>query len=175
MIGATWNDVNVEIIKSGLKKAGIYPFNRHVIPEEKCHPESLKRWREQQALEDRNIVVADNGTSNIDVITSNGAQSTDDDKTVENPTSKIFDAATSISKLSFEELLLNTVKHTNNSLSVTERKKVAAGAEVVTSEAVLDRLTVENRVKESKAKETQQRKERGMQKEKERDVKMPHS
>ncbi|KAG5869154.1 hypothetical protein JTB14_024878 [Gonioctena quinquepunctata] len=87
-------------------------------------------------------------------------ESTDDDKTVENPTSNIFDAATSSSKLSFEELLLNTVKHTNNSLSVTKRKKVAAGAEVVTSKEVLDRLTVENRVKETKAKETQQRKEK---------------
>lgn len=108
---------------------------------------------------ERTIVVADNGTSNIDVITSNGAQSTDD-KTVENPTSNIVDAGPSSSKLSFEELLLNTVKHTNNSLTVTKRKKVSAGAEVVTSNEVLDRLTVENKVKKSKAKETQQRKEK---------------
>lgn len=47
MIGATWNNVNVEIIKSGFKKAGIYPFNPHVVPEEKYNPQSLKRWREQ--------------------------------------------------------------------------------------------------------------------------------
>ncbi|KAG5870436.1 hypothetical protein JTB14_024973 [Gonioctena quinquepunctata] len=174
MIRATWNNVNVEIIKNGFKKAGIYPFNPNVIPEEKYHPESLKRWREKQALEDRTLV-ADNGTSNIDVITSNGAQSTDDDKTVENPTSNIFDAATSSSKLSFEELLLNTVKHTNNSLSVTKRKKVAAAAEVVTSKEVLDRLTVENRVEESKAKETQQRKVKRNAKGKKRDVKMLYS
>ncbi|KAG5879310.1 hypothetical protein JTB14_025638 [Gonioctena quinquepunctata] len=105
------------------------------------------------------VVVNEIKNSNV-WVESNGAQSTDDDKTVENPTSNIFDAATSSSKLSFEDLLLNTVKHTNNSLSVTKRKKVAAGAEVVTSKEVLDRLTVENRVKESKAKETQQRKEK---------------
>ncbi|KAJ8926270.1 hypothetical protein NQ314_021391, partial [Rhamnusium bicolor] len=42
LIGETWKDLDTEIIRNSFKKAGIHPFNRHVIPDDKYHPEALK-------------------------------------------------------------------------------------------------------------------------------------
>ncbi|PZC77478.1 hypothetical protein B5X24_HaOG203356 [Helicoverpa armigera] len=41
----TWQQTNPEVIKSGFKKAGIYPFNAHVIPIDKYDPDAYQRYK----------------------------------------------------------------------------------------------------------------------------------
>lgn len=41
----TWQQTNPDIIKSGFKKAGIYPFNAQVIPVDKYDPDAYKRYQ----------------------------------------------------------------------------------------------------------------------------------
>lgn len=48
LLGCTWSEVTSEIIQNGFKKAGIFPFNRSVIPEDKYDREALKRWKNVQ-------------------------------------------------------------------------------------------------------------------------------
>ncbi|XP_045450146.1 uncharacterized protein LOC123658900 [Melitaea cinxia] len=45
IIGEVWRELNPIIIRNGFKKGGIYPFNRHAVPEDKFDPESLKRFK----------------------------------------------------------------------------------------------------------------------------------
>lgn len=51
MIGQTWKDLTPEIITNGFRKGGIHPFNRQVIPDDKYHPECLKRWKQRTVQE----------------------------------------------------------------------------------------------------------------------------
>lgn len=41
----TWQQTNPEVIKSGFKKAGIYPFNAHVVPLDKHDPDAYERYK----------------------------------------------------------------------------------------------------------------------------------
>ncbi|XP_022827114.1 uncharacterized protein LOC111356860 [Spodoptera litura] len=41
----TWQQTNPEVIKSGFKKAGIYPFNANVIPIDKYDPDAYQRYK----------------------------------------------------------------------------------------------------------------------------------
>ncbi|CAG4938602.1 unnamed protein product [Parnassius apollo] len=43
----TWRETNPNIIKSGFRKAGIFPFNAHVIPVDKYDPDAYKRYQKK--------------------------------------------------------------------------------------------------------------------------------
>lgn len=39
-----WENMDIQIIKNGFRKSGIYPFNKYVIERERFDPLSLSRW-----------------------------------------------------------------------------------------------------------------------------------
>ncbi|CAG4955308.1 unnamed protein product [Parnassius apollo] len=43
----TWRETNPNIIKGGFRKAGIFPFNAHVIPVDKYDPDAYKRYQKK--------------------------------------------------------------------------------------------------------------------------------
>lgn len=45
-IGELWNSLDTDIIKSGFRKAGIFPFNKDVIPKEHFDQLTLERWEQ---------------------------------------------------------------------------------------------------------------------------------
>ncbi|KAJ3619046.1 hypothetical protein MTP99_005835 [Tenebrio molitor] len=154
LIGSTWKNIEPEVIRNGFRKAGICPFNRDVVSEDKYHPESLKRWKEsqQQPL----MAEAEHGIDHMDednTIANNQtvqsvAQVVAGDQM--NRASVQLEEGTSTST-SFEALLLNTMKQTSNATpSVKKRKKVAAGAEVITANEVLSRLAKDKEEKDKK-------------------------
>ncbi|KAJ8885225.1 hypothetical protein PR048_011421 [Dryococelus australis] len=48
--GKIWEETNPEIIKSGLKKAGIYQFYESIIPEEKFDPAALRHLKSREIV-----------------------------------------------------------------------------------------------------------------------------
>lgn len=44
IIGQVWNSIHVSTICNGFKKTGIYPFDKHAIPQTKFDVEKLKRY-----------------------------------------------------------------------------------------------------------------------------------
>lgn len=112
LLARTWVELNPEIIANGFHKAGIVPFNRWVIPKEKFDTDSWKRWKE---LHKSNDVVS--GTEENEINDS------------------------SQSNVSFEQILLNTMRNERqtNAVKTRERKRVAQGAEVITASQVQKR------------------------------------
>jgi hypothetical protein len=47
LIGEIWTESTPQVIKNGLVKAGIFPFNKDVVPKEAFDPTALKRWENQ--------------------------------------------------------------------------------------------------------------------------------
>ncbi|CAH2102386.1 unnamed protein product [Euphydryas editha] len=43
----TWQQTSSDVIKSGFKKAGIYPFNKHVIPVHMYNPDAYRRYQKK--------------------------------------------------------------------------------------------------------------------------------
>jgi hypothetical protein len=104
LLGETWAGIPNEILSSGFKKAGIYPFNADVIPQSKYDPAALRRW--------------------ISRDTNSEAQ-------VTTPTPQ--------REVSFEDLLLEKVRQINPAPKL-KRKRVATGAEVISTEEALQRI-----------------------------------
>lgn len=84
LVGQIWKETDPGIISNGFRKAGIYPYNADVVPKEQYDPLSYKRWEVHQRLQRDDWQPA--GPSHADNQETPG------------------------SNLSFEELLLNTVK-----------------------------------------------------------------
>lgn len=127
-----WNNINPAVILNGFKKAGISPFNSTVISKEKYHPEALKRFEninqtnankteiQNSEIIDKDISEAGPSDENIVVM--------EDDEEQPEP-----------NNVSFEDLLLQTVKQSAPNPKVS-KKRVAAGAEVITRRAVDQQL-----------------------------------
>lgn len=47
LLGKIWASLPGEVISNGFRKAGIYPFNDKVVPEETFDPDALQRWKDQ--------------------------------------------------------------------------------------------------------------------------------
>nr|XP_026483579.1 uncharacterized protein LOC113391735 [Vanessa tameamea] len=47
-LAETWQDTSPDVIRNGFKKAGIYPFDSHVIPQDKYDPAAYKRYKESE-------------------------------------------------------------------------------------------------------------------------------
>lgn len=65
-----WTKLDVQIIKNGFEKAGIYPFNDRVIDKSKFDPESLKRWVNRNSNQDstNSQEIENNHTFNLDFV-----------------------------------------------------------------------------------------------------------
>ncbi|KAB0804872.1 hypothetical protein PPYR_01842 [Photinus pyralis] len=118
LLGSVWGNVKPEIIESGFRKAGIMPFNRNVVPKEKFDPEAWKRWELSQ-----------NKENNIEI-----------DEVNHNPENQN-------NRLSFEDILLETVKQRPLSATNQKRKRIAQGAEVITATEVSERIENETQKK----------------------------
>jgi hypothetical protein len=154
LIGQTWRNLSPDIIKNGFRKSGIFPFNRNVIPEEKFHPDALARWKNSQAeLEEPQSKVRESQAELEEPHANLGdpQASTSNGYTPHVSKSNLLDhiGQTSRSDVSFEQLLLNTVKQTDRSEPKVKRRKVAKGAEVITADEVLERLNGEQLEKQT--------------------------
>lgn len=115
-----WNNISPVVIQNGFKKGGIYPFNPTAIPKEKYHPEALKRF---ENIKKASTVVTDqaNGDNEIlhrDILDA-GPSNTLPETTADGETPQGQSGPTNIS---FEELLLETVKQNSvNNAKVTKK------------------------------------------------------
>lgn len=113
LVGQIWKETEPEIICNGFKKGGIYPFNSNVVTKEQYDPAAYKRWEDQQRNPDQEL---NNDQNQLPQPGPSGIN-------VENQVEKPVD---------FQELLLATVKQSNSTEKVKKRR-VAKGAEVITS------------------------------------------
>lgn len=121
LVGQIWNEINPEIISNGFKKAGIFPYNSEVVSKEQYDPLSYKRWKEYQQGND-------------------ASQLPNEDQ---QPGSSRVNQELAEPNCSFETLLLSTVKQAGVPEKARKRK-VASGAEVITSDEVLQRIKDKN-------------------------------
>lgn len=131
-----WNTITPLVIQNGFKKAGIYPFNASVVPNEKYHPEALKRFENLKTckINETVDVNANDMVSDADIAGPSNAS-------LVNQTDEKQAQATNVS---FEDLLLQTVKQSTGNAKVTKKRRVAAGAEVITYQDI-DQLPEHNK------------------------------
>lgn len=48
LIGKVWFQIDPQVCVAGFRKAGIFPFNKNAVPQEKFHPDQLVEWNKQQ-------------------------------------------------------------------------------------------------------------------------------
>lgn len=191
IIGEVWRELNPIIIRNGFKKGGIYPFNRHAVPEDKFDPESLKRFKHfktsrkeiptlkeltlQKVLHTINsssqvpkmqtqITLNENNNVNIEGnLNDRNTPSTSKIKIIED---RILPAS---EKVSFETLLLQKIKRSDSTVKL-KKTKISKGCEVITREEFLEKKRKEEAVKEktmTTKKENKELKKKHTKKEKE--------
>ncbi|KAB0793820.1 hypothetical protein PPYR_13440 [Photinus pyralis] len=158
IISRIWRNANPAIIAKGFEKGGIHPFNNAVIPEEKFETGAYQRWRQSQEIGD-NISNGGISIQQADV-PQNEEHQTADNIFREVVTSNTVDPMPSTSSsilptvvqenLSFETMLLEQLKQAPRTSS--KRRRVCAGAEVITTQEALEKL------KESRRGNTQTKK-----------------
>lgn len=143
-------DTHPDIIRSGFRKGGIYPFNADAVSSENYDPMALKRWEEQEN-KNKEQNVQENAKNDVlemtQVVLENGEPGTSHQENNEHQ-----HAADKNKVICFEELLLATVKQTKQSDVKQSRRRVAGGAELITSQEVLRRLQAAKETKGTKAK-----------------------
>lgn len=134
LLNETWNEVSQEIISSGFKKGGIYPFNENVVSEEKYDPAAWKRWKEFQKQKDvvdkNDSITATNGQS-IEAPEETVKQHNHSPTKTSEDTGRDEGSFSEMRTTSFEELLLQTLKQ-DKPLQTLRRKRLAPGAEIIT-------------------------------------------
>lgn len=140
LLGETWKELSPAVISSGFRKGGVSPFNRFVVPKEKFDIEALKRWEIQN--------------KNKEIIQNNRNEPEDNDINEEPmpPT------------VSFENILLETVKNNRPISTNTSRKRIAGGAEVITALEIQERREKQNNSKDNEPKKI-----------KEKEIKLKHN
>lgn len=178
IVGELWLNTSPEIIKNGFSKGGIAPFNDEVIPKEQFHPTLWKKWKEAETLKNNTATdpiterrlpatnLNDNNGSltselpSTSSIVTNSPSLTDlplwenDDHNTDRP------STSENSELNFEQLLLETIKQSQSYPEAARKKRrVAFGAEVVTGDAVLERLREQDKEKIEKDQRMAMKKE----------------
>ncbi|XP_060801974.1 uncharacterized protein LOC132901742 [Amyelois transitella] len=173
ILGEVWKELDPKIIRNGFKKGGIFPLNKDVIPVEKYDAQAFKRFNEAKikqvptlySLCSRQIIKTINKkcTSTIDnhkdnIIfhpneiqlpgTSQGTPKIEilEDRYLNNE-----------ELVSFESLLLNTIKKADPTYKIKKRK-VVQGSEVITHDDFLNRLRKNEAEKQKKEEEKRERK-----------------
>lgn len=127
LVRKIWKDLNPEIIKNGFKKAGIYPYDPNVVPQEKYDPAAWKRWQTASNVDNSSIVPNDN---------INESEQAD-----------LLEAGSS--NVSFQDLLLETVKQ-NAQHTPKKKTRVGLGAEVITKQEAVDKIEILKNIKKQK-------------------------
>ncbi|KAK7605135.1 hypothetical protein V9T40_006993 [Parthenolecanium corni] len=125
-----WINSNPQNRLSGFRKAGIYPYNPNVIEKEEYDIQQYKRF-----IERNNQPTTDSVAPSLPSAPSVSALSHE----ILASTSTSTPSTSSVT-YSFEELLLEEIKQ--RPLPKTTRKKVCSGAEVLTSDEVVQRLQI---------------------------------
>lgn len=125
LLREVWLETKPEIIQNGFKKAGISPFNPEVIPNATYLPSAFKRF------ENRN----NNNLANEE----SGEEASLKTISTETSENEIIEQENLNPKVSIESLILEKIKQTTPSQPL-KRRRVAAGAEIITSEEVISRL-----------------------------------
>lgn len=181
LFGETWKQLDPEIIINGFKKGGICPFDRFVVPKEKFDPQAWSRWEafetNRQAPVRNNDEEGNGANRNNIEKTNNVEEAGQENEQTENGVARVDEEQndgkgnsqveiTSQNKrlsttVSFESLLLNTVKTERSNSLKTTRKRVAPGAEVITASQVRDKLILPKakKTKISGKKKTKKRSE----------------
>jgi len=153
LIKEVWEEASPILIQNGFKKAGICPYDNTVVSKDKYDPAAYKRWENRNsdmhitadAPSEADNVNLDATTSRVTIESSPSTSGYNIIKTQPSAKSEIILPSTSRSTdsvdISFEEILLATLKQNKNSENQTKpKKRVASGAEVITRTEVLERL-----------------------------------
>lgn len=174
IISTVWSKCDTTIIQSGFRKAGIFPLCADVIPDKMYDPRALKRFKVSREP-DNTSLTADASQTAPKVPTPKGYHrgpsqsgftsiSLPRDENV-NPNiqstavvQKAFESnaemmtreeKVSIAENSFELILLEHVTQCGSSQNVRKRK-ICSGAEVITSDEVVQRLKAKREKEEEK-------------------------
>lgn len=145
LFGKIWNLVCSDVIRSGFKKGGIMPFSREVITPEKYDRDIWERYLRYTQEKEEPTKVHDENLNSNSLKDKNEHMERDRNENIPEPT-RASD---------FEEILLDTIR-SNRNIGTQERntrKKIASGAEVITSieaeKIVLNRKAKVNKKNES--------------------------
>lgn len=147
LLGKVWKELPPTVIANGFRKGGIVPFNSKIIDESMYDPEALKRWKSTISNETNNI---DNNPTAV----SQNKGVAECETVEESVNSTIPDSSNhQKSPISFQSILLQTIKNSKASEIIKPRKKLAPGAEVITG-----CKRKESTVKEKKNRKNKKRK-----------------
>lgn len=151
LLGETWKELSHAVISSGFRKAGIYPFKRSVVPKEKFDNQALERWEALKKNQNQQTNQVDQEIRKNELHNENAGNM--DQHGTEG------DAIPGTSKqysLTFENILLATVKNNRSETSTsTTKKRIAEGAKVITS---LDKQqTQKNNLKKQQPKKSKEK------------------
>lgn len=180
LVGQVWMELSPNVIKSGFRKGGIFPFNQNVIPEETYDPLALKRFKkinDQTSADNENVLNNPNESlGNVsDLSFTESLISSQDHSNATNSNSDLLHPSTSkeLDKPetggSFVELLLARVKSAPT--QTLKKKKIALGAEVITSEEVLNRMQTEESQNKLREKEKEDKRRDRLEKDKQKNIK----
>lgn len=115
------------MLVSGFRKAGIYPFSQEVINKTQYDPQAYNRYLKSKEVRPEQIEDAQGETSTLtDQISQGNSSLRMDNSRTDTPNEQMENT-------SFEKLLLQTVKQ-NSPIPKKKRKKIAGGAEIITSD-----------------------------------------
>lgn len=143
LIGKIWSQTESEIITNGFRKGGIYPFNSNVISAEHYDPLALKRYE----VHKQNLNLLQN--VKVDQQETGNAANGKDNVYPEDP---LFSRISNDPKVSFQELLLEMVKQNRSTDNKNPKRRIASGAEIITTSEVLKRLQEKDLKKKLKKK-----------------------
>lgn len=125
MVQSSWLELTNEVIINGFKKAGIFPYNPNVIPENLFDPESLNRWKISQGETPESAI---ENTEPLATTSTVPAEPNPENVETYQP-----------AQVSFEQLLLETIKQSKQS-PMTKRKRIAPGSEIITSKQAQEKI-----------------------------------
>nr|CAI5867589.1 unnamed protein product [Callosobruchus analis] len=165
-LGETWTTVSEDVIRNGFRKAGIFPFNTDVVPKENFSKDAIERWEKHQRQSDGNVqnnmeLAEDFGeihstihrnTSSPSILWPSASRNTVSSETQSPISHSQRDAAcnTEISQTtSIEQIILSRIQQ-KNVPSGLKRRKVASGAEVITSTEMIELLKLKEQTQSAK-------------------------
>ncbi|XP_055623549.1 uncharacterized protein LOC129766978 [Toxorhynchites rutilus septentrionalis] len=155
IISRIWHELDPQMIRSGFKKAGIFPFDNKVIPETTFEPAALERFKKSKQCPmvplPTDAIYAQSALPNFSIESALGSIPIEN-AIVEQSTQ--IEKVSKITEHSFEAVLLEHVKQESNR-GKSKRKRVCPGAEVITSpEAVtkLQKIEYDKRTKTKKGR-----------------------
>ncbi|CAG4987311.1 unnamed protein product [Parnassius apollo] len=161
-LGETWIKVSESCIANGFSKAGIYPFNPNIIPRDHFSKESLERWEISQ-------VMANPMPSACSLPSISSSRENFSEEALENrdnlqvsSISSMTDESqrtsdkSNLEHTSIEGIILSTI-HQKRLPPKERKRKVASGAQVITSHEILEVLLKDAEEKKTKIKKAKRK------------------